>query len=150
MPNFETLPVPYTREEREDLYEGLLKSMDKIDREDRSFDLKKDEHKTEIKALEQVRDEIREKLSKGTRDQMVECIWDYDWVRGLKYYVRTDTGEIIRTKEVTEKDRQLCLEMKEKEQTLAEKNQEVIDRMQSDLEACGGEYCPGTDLDIAA
>lgn len=54
---------------------------------------------------------IARKVSSGKEMRDVEVRWDFDFAANCKYLVRLDTYQVIDTKPLNDKERQLCLDL---------------------------------------
>ena len=62
--------------------------------------------KSEIASHEGSINSLAEKLNSGREYRMVECNVEYDFKKGVKTIIRTDTGEIAKVEEISEEERQ--------------------------------------------
>lgn len=62
--------------------------------------------KTDIKLLESSVRLLADKVHTGYEDRLVDVSIEYDFDKGVKSFVRKDTGEIFKTDAITAADRQ--------------------------------------------
>ena len=60
----------------------------------------------QIKPKNERVDELMYIIRNRKEKRDVECIWSYDWARGVKSGVRTDTGEVIETDTIKDHEKQ--------------------------------------------
>lgn len=67
----------------------------------------------EIKAKRRTRDALALDVRTGTAERCVECYEQPRWSELLVNVVRDDTGEVVRTRSMTDDERQLVLDVAE-------------------------------------
>lgn len=68
----------------------------------------------EIDALKLNYREISTAIQQGYEFRDVECYMEHDYGKGVKHKVRSDTGEVVLTQDLTDFDRQMKIKMDQK------------------------------------
>jgi ABC-type molybdenum transport system ATPase subunit/photorepair protein PhrA len=101
-----------TDEERKDFGIKLATTLEEVQRVEEEKKRKADHYKDRIGGLQATADELRRKVSTGQEWRDVECVVILDEpAKGIKSISRTDTGEVIETKPMTDADKQLQLDL---------------------------------------
>jgi len=102
----QTLPCILSREELEDRSRRLasaVQSQAELEKEKKAIN---DQLKARDTALESEITNMSGQITTGKEYRMVECEWEFDWKKGVKYLRRTDTYEELENKKITENERQ--------------------------------------------
>ena len=54
-------------------------------------------------------------ITSGIEHRQVDCFWDFDWTRGEKSLVRTDTSEVVQIDPISDYERQEKLRLDREE-----------------------------------
>lgn len=101
-----TLPVRVTHEERHQLGIDLAGCINDIhDEEDRQVSIKA-QMKATMAELEGRKSQLASVVSSGVRYMDILCEHDADFIAGRLSIVRTDTGEVLETRNLTDEERQ--------------------------------------------
>mgnify|MGYP001614772107 CR=1 FL=1 len=102
----QSLPVKLTQEEIVECAKSLAKTTNELrDCEARKMEVTS-QFAADLKKLKATTDSISIKISNGYEHRDVECSWSFDYVKDTKTLTRLDTGEIVRTSQLTIEDRQ--------------------------------------------
>ncbi len=67
----------------------------------------------EINAINGEIDVLAGNINNGYEHRSMKCLIEFDWEKNKKYAIHPETGEIASTRDITEDDRQLKLEIDE-------------------------------------
>lgn len=105
-----TLPVKLTQDEMVNMSKDLARENQDLGQvEDKKKDVVADfaaqtkKHEANISRLSRM-------VSTETEYRDVDCVWDFDYKKGNKVLIRTDTKEKIDEREITQDDRQRKLD----------------------------------------
>ena len=102
----QSLPVKLTQEEIIEFAKSLAKTTNELrDCEARKMEVTS-QFAADLKKLKATTDSISIKISNGYEYREVECSWDFDYKGDTKTLYRKDTGETVRTTQLTIEDRQ--------------------------------------------
>lgn len=105
------LPVKLTEQEQRDKGKALAH----VFAEYRKTQADKKEAAASYKELEQAQLEqlegLREIVSSGYEGRVVVCRWSYDWDRGKRSLIRTDSGEVLETEAIPANELQTDLRL---------------------------------------
>lgn len=102
----QSLPVQLTQEEIVEAARSLAKTTNELrDCESRKMEVTS-QFAADLKKLKATTDSISIKISNGYEYKEVECAWALDYAKDTKTLTRLDTGEVVRTAQLTIEDRQ--------------------------------------------
>ena len=102
----QSLPVKLTQEEIVECAKSLAKTTNELrDCEARKMEVTS-QFAADLKKLKATTDSISIKISNGYEHRDVECSWSFDYKKDTKTLTRLDTGETVRTTQLTIEDRQ--------------------------------------------
>ena len=102
----QSLPVKLTQEEIIESAKSLAKTTNELrDCEARKTEVTS-QFAADLKKLKATTDSISIKISNGYEYREVECAWSFNYKTDTKTLTRIDTGETVRTTQLTIEDRQ--------------------------------------------
>lgn len=102
----QSLPVKLTQEEIVECAKSLAKTTNELrDCEARKMEVTS-QFDADLKKLKATTDSISIKISNGYDYREVDCAWTFDYTKDTKTLTRLDTGEVVRTTQMTIGDRQ--------------------------------------------
>ncbi len=102
----QSLPVKLTQEELVASAKELAKTTNELrDTEARKMEVTS-QFAADLKKLKATTDSLSIKISNGYEYRDVECSWQFDYKKDTKSLYRHDTGETVRTTQLTIEDRQ--------------------------------------------
>lgn len=110
-PERRTLPVALTTEEKVQYGRNLANLHHEYVSVEISKKVAADEYKTRLEHLDARITSLARIVRNGEEHREVECHWRYLFEGGVKELVRMDTGEIVTTEKIDDKERQLLLQI---------------------------------------
>lgn len=102
----QSLPVELTQEEIVECAKSLAKTTNELrDCESRKMEVTS-QFAADLKKLKATTDSISIKISNGYEYRDVDCAWTIDYKKDTKTLNRLDTGEVVRTTQLTIEDKQ--------------------------------------------
>ena len=102
----QSLPVKLTQEEIVECAKSLAKTTNELrDCEARKMEVTS-QFAADLKKLKASTDSLSIKISNGYEYREVDCAWAFDYKGDTKTLYRKDTGETVRTTQITIEDRQ--------------------------------------------
>jgi hypothetical protein len=108
-----SLPVTLTPEETLDKGKELAKlQQDKVSAEEQAKSAAAT-FKDKIQGAQSSINILSRDISNGYEYRMVDCYWEIDYIKRKKILIRTDTGEVVKTEDVSASEMQKEMDLKE-------------------------------------
>lgn len=85
-------------------------NQDKLATEDQKKQVSSD-YKAKLDKLDADIGIFSRKIASGMEHRQVDCYWEYDWKRGEKSLIRTDTTEVVQIDPISDYERQEKLKL---------------------------------------
>ena len=104
---FENCRVQLTREDIRNRTSEYMQTLNTLDDKERVFSSVKEQHKSTVKGLNATAQRLRLAITSEYDWRDVECREEFNYSKGLVDIFRVDTEEKVRTRTMTDKERQL-------------------------------------------
>lgn len=109
------LPVTLTQEELLEKARELAHTEEELEKVELEKKAEMQTYAERIKRLKGSISVVSMSIRKGSEYRDVECVWQFDWHEGLAKLIRTDTGETVKDRPITERERELSLDLQSRE-----------------------------------